>query len=173
MWVVSFKGNGMGIQPSGVISLIGRFTRVKGPQVVLFGASTTQGFSLSNPFTSGLMRAWLLPKPEKPSLLRWVSYFGKCVNNKIAIKENVLKRGVLMLDNGLCALCGFVMKKNNHIFLHCQVVWKLWSATPNREGLQTNGKVEAVNKVILAGSKVGRGKILVHWSKIPSRKARL
>lgn len=33
----------------------------------------------------------------------------------------------------MCALCSSSNESKNHLFVHCQVVWKLWSAILNRE----------------------------------------
>lgn len=68
--------------------------------------------------------------PPKVYLLFW-----QVCNNKVASKENLMKRGIVLEDNGLCSLCGQFVESNTHLFLHYSAVWPLWNAILQREGV--------------------------------------
>ncbi|XP_057426328.1 uncharacterized protein LOC130719736 [Lotus japonicus] len=69
--------------------------------------------------------------PPKVGLLFWQ------VNlNKVATKDNLLKRGISLPDNGLCSLCQTTLESGTHLFLHCPKTWILWCFVLAREGVQ-------------------------------------
>ncbi|XP_039058384.1 uncharacterized protein LOC120201940 [Hibiscus syriacus] len=46
---------------------------------------------------------------------------------KLHIKEELSKRGVAGIEDLLCPMCGKGEESISHLFLHCEVVWVLWS----------------------------------------------
>lgn len=68
--------------------------------------------------------------PPKISIFVWQASL-----NRIAVRENLVKRGLLVENQGRCSLCGLVMESTKHLLLHCTKIWKLWCDIMNREGL--------------------------------------
>ncbi|KAE8726194.1 Pantothenate kinase 2 [Hibiscus syriacus] len=68
-------------------------------------------------------------------------------NNKgrVAVKAELLKRGVTGIDDLLCPMCGKCEEPVSHMFLHCEVVWDLWN-----EIIFQNGKVDIALLFFLA-----------------------
>lgn len=79
---------------------------------------------------------WVIPSktrkalPPKVGLLFW-----QACKNKVATMVNLISRGVVLPDSGLCVLCGTEPETSSHLFMHCSVSWGLWAAIMNREGL--------------------------------------
>lgn len=79
---------------------------------------------------------WAVPSkvrkiiPPKIGLLFW-----QVCHNKIACKNNLLRRGVSLEDNGVCSLCNLEPETTEHLFVHCRVIWGLWTDIISREGV--------------------------------------
>lgn len=80
--------------------------------------------------------AWIIPKkmqrivPPKVALFLW-----QTSANKIAVKHNLMARGVVIENEGLCSSCGIVIETTGHLMLSCTYSWKLWYAVMSREGV--------------------------------------
>jgi len=48
----------------------------------------------------------------------------RVIENKVASKANLEKRGI-GIDNNLCCLCRMSEKSTNHLFFRCKVAWLL------------------------------------------------
>jgi len=48
------------------------------------------------------------------------------LNNSIAIKDNLLGRGVILVSSSLCGLCGEEEEIVCHLIFKCKVVWRIW-----------------------------------------------
>ncbi|KAE8734648.1 hypothetical protein F3Y22_tig00000738pilonHSYRG00149 [Hibiscus syriacus] len=55
------------------------------------------------------------------------TFVWQVAHQRVAVKEELLKRGVVGIDDPLCSLCGREMESVTHLFLHCEVVWGLWA----------------------------------------------
>lgn len=64
-----------------------------------------------------------------------VIFLWQAALNRIAVKENLQQRGVLVENGGLCSICGIVVESTSHLLLHCETIWKLWCSIFLREGL--------------------------------------
>lgn len=64
-----------------------------------------------------------------------VIFLWQAALNKIAVKENLLKRGVAVENAGLCSICGTHMESTSHLLLLCEPIWSLWSSIFAREGV--------------------------------------
>lgn len=53
----------------------------------------------------------------------------------MAVKENLIKRGVAIENGGLCDSCGLVLESVAHLALWCNVSWKFWYLTMVRVGI--------------------------------------
>ncbi|XP_057444195.1 uncharacterized protein LOC130736373 [Lotus japonicus] len=53
--------------------------------------------------------------------------------NRIATKENLLRRGVAFEDGTTCVLCSTFAELVAHLFLHCPKVWQMWVNVLHRE----------------------------------------
>ena len=62
-------------------------------------------------------------------------FFWQAVHNRIAVKANLLSRGMTLGDNGICSGCGKTVETTNHAFLGCEKSIVLWYAIMAREGL--------------------------------------
>ncbi|XP_039017176.1 uncharacterized protein LOC120148050 [Hibiscus syriacus] len=49
-------------------------------------------------------------------------------HQRVPVKEELAKRGVAEIVDQLCVLCGREVESISHLFLHCRVVWGLWSS---------------------------------------------
>lgn len=66
--------------------------------------------------------------PPKVAVFLW-----QATLNKIAVKENLVKRGLIIENKGRCCLCGLVAEPTMHLMLHCSLTWQLWCGVVNRE----------------------------------------
>lgn len=98
---------------------------------------------------------WVLPRAIQKVVRPKVSlFFGKSMENKVAAKENLLKRGLFLEDEGLCSLSGAIREATSHMFLSCIVSWRLWSKRLDRENLLVlsgNFKMALVGMVFSQG----------------------
>lgn len=85
---------------------------------------------------SPLPGAWNIPKrlrkiiPPKLSLFLW-----QAVYNKIAVKSNLVERGMTLENEGRCSLCGLVVESVTHLLLACEKTYPLWYGVLHREGV--------------------------------------
>ncbi|XP_039035963.1 uncharacterized protein LOC120172618 [Hibiscus syriacus] len=66
-------------------------------------------------------RIWAGIAPPRVETFVW-----QVAHQRVAVKEELLKRGVVGIDDPLCSLCGREMKSVTHLFLHCEVVWEIY-----------------------------------------------
>ncbi|XP_039053775.1 uncharacterized protein LOC120195910 [Hibiscus syriacus] len=60
--------------------------------------------------------------PPRVELFVW-----QLVQHRVPVKEELAKRGVAEIVDQRCVLCGREVESVSHLFLHCRVVWGLWS----------------------------------------------
>lgn len=79
---------------------------------------------------------WTIPKrlrkiiPPKVALFLWQSVF-----NKIAVKANLVERGMALENAGRCNMCGLKVESVAHLLLACVKTGPLSSGILNREGV--------------------------------------
>ncbi|KAE8704873.1 hypothetical protein F3Y22_tig00110435pilonHSYRG00103 [Hibiscus syriacus] len=66
---------------------------------------------------------WLGNAPPRVELFVW-----QLVQHRVPVKEELAKRGVAEIVDQRCVLCGREVESVSHLFLHCRVVWGLWSS---------------------------------------------
>ncbi|KAE8675548.1 RecQ-mediated genome instability protein 1 [Hibiscus syriacus] len=54
------------------------------------------------------------------------TFVWQLAHHRVAVKEELLKRGVTGVEDTLCPLCRKCNESVSHLFLHCDVVWDLW-----------------------------------------------
>ncbi|XP_039026469.1 uncharacterized protein LOC120160094 [Hibiscus syriacus] len=85
-----------------------------------------QLISLLNSTTLSLLEEdcwiWLGVAPPRVEAFVW-----QAAHQRVAVKEELLTRGVTGIDDLLCPMCGKCEESISHLFLHCEVVWFLWS----------------------------------------------
>ncbi|KAE8682317.1 Polynucleotide adenylyltransferase family protein isoform 4 [Hibiscus syriacus] len=64
---------------------------------------------------------WVGIAPPRVETFLW-----QVVHLRVAVKEELLKRGVAGIEDPLCPLCGRFGESVPHLFLHCEVAWGLW-----------------------------------------------
>lgn len=55
--------------------------------------------------------------------------------NRIALKENLIRRGMEIENGGLCDSCGLHVESSSHLSLCCAKSWCFWCETLKREGI--------------------------------------
>ncbi|XP_039050911.1 uncharacterized protein LOC120192145 [Hibiscus syriacus] len=55
------------------------------------------------------------------------SFVWQLAHHRVAVKEELLKRGVTGVEDNVCPLCKKCNESISHLFLHCDVVWDLWA----------------------------------------------
>ncbi|KAE8717060.1 hypothetical protein F3Y22_tig00110065pilonHSYRG00307 [Hibiscus syriacus] len=65
---------------------------------------------------------WRGVVPPKAETFLW-----QIVKQKLAVKSELIKRGVQGIDDVLCPLCKKVEESSSHLFFTCPVVWLLWN----------------------------------------------
>ncbi|XP_057452783.1 uncharacterized protein LOC130744629 [Lotus japonicus] len=79
---------------------------------------------------------WVVPAyvrkivPPKVVLFLW-----QAAENKIAVLDNLHRRGVAVDAEAACAICGQASESVAHLLLHCDFMWGLWSRVLCREGV--------------------------------------
>ncbi|XP_039009369.1 uncharacterized protein LOC120137754 [Hibiscus syriacus] len=56
------------------------------------------------------------------------TFVWQLAHQRVPVKEELLKRGVAEIVDPSCPLCGREVESVPHLFLHCEVVWGLWSS---------------------------------------------
>ena len=87
---------------------------VKSTYTVLKGETEGENSRLYNFF----WKTKVLPSTQVTTL--------RVVENKIASKANLERRGVELMNN-LCCLCGTSVETTSHIFVGCRVSWLVWN----------------------------------------------
>ncbi|KAE8689350.1 Pescadillo-like protein [Hibiscus syriacus] len=54
------------------------------------------------------------------------TFVWQLAHHRVAVKEELLKRGVTGVEDTMCSLCRKCNESVSHLFLHCDVVWDLW-----------------------------------------------
>ncbi|XVE77345.1 hypothetical protein DITRI_Ditri13aG0055200 [Diplodiscus trichospermus] len=65
------------------------------------------------------------------------------MQGKVAVKVNLLARGILSVTNDRCSLCGSESETTNHLFFSCKVSWIVWSHWSNLWGISWAGSMKA------------------------------
>lgn len=60
--------------------------------------------------------------PHRIEIFAWLS-----IMEKINTRSKLLKIGVIAQENSLCVLCNSHIETTNHLVIHCQLSWLLWS----------------------------------------------
>ncbi|KAE8687175.1 hypothetical protein F3Y22_tig00111022pilonHSYRG00184 [Hibiscus syriacus] len=55
------------------------------------------------------------------------SFVWQLAHHRVAVKEELLKRGVSGVEDSVCPLCRKYNETVSHLFLHYEVVWVLWA----------------------------------------------
>ncbi|KAG5541541.1 hypothetical protein RHGRI_021393 [Rhododendron griersonianum] len=69
-----------------------------------------------------LMAVWKNIVPPKVELFVWMA-----MQNCIASKSSLVRRGILHSNLDLCPLCNASGESPVHLLLHCDVAWNVWS----------------------------------------------
>jgi len=70
---------------------------------------------------------WKSPTPSKVVVFSW-----KLLHGRIPTKDNLARRNYVSLAVNLnCVFCGGKTKTANHLFLYCQIVFKVWNMIMN------------------------------------------
>lgn len=64
---------------------------------------------------------WKAVVPSNSIALGW-----KALINRIQTKDNLVKRGISIVDP-CCSLCSGPVESVDHLFLHCESAWQVWS----------------------------------------------
>src|ERR1044072_3159829 len=81
--------------------------------------------------------AWTIPKrtrkifPPKVVMFLW-----KAMENKIAAKENLMDKGIVVENEGRCSICAMEIESTRHLLMICNLSWMCWSMILARESLQ-------------------------------------
>jgi hypothetical protein len=73
-------------------------------------------------------RVWQTQAPTQAAFFAWLAALGK-----ILTMNNLRKRHVILVDR--CCMCKCNGESVNHLLLHCDVAYALWSALFTRFGL--------------------------------------
>ena len=71
---------------------------------------------------SFLNSVWVGIVPPKVELFCW-----QVLRERVVVKMELVKRNLLSSERSLCTFFNIVFESVNHLFLHCQVAWKLWT----------------------------------------------
>ena len=73
----------------------------------------------SSPIYCRLWRCKALPSVV---FLAW-----RVMENRIATRVNLVRRGGVVVENSVCCLCGKVDESSSHLFVVCDFTWRVWS----------------------------------------------
>lgn len=62
-------------------------------------------------------------------------FIWQAIDGKIAVLENLRKRGVVVDGEGVCVLCGQSLETEYHLLVACRFVIELWNRIMAREGV--------------------------------------
>lgn len=80
---------------------------------------------------------WVVPeKVRKVVPPKVVLFVWQLLENRVAVKSNLISRGLTIEDGGLCSLCGLAVETTSHLFLTCNHAWSMLSHVLWREGVQ-------------------------------------
>lgn len=88
--------------------------------------SFQRAFSRGDPVSERWLNLWGLPAPLKVKCFVWL-----LLRDRVAVRERLLRLGVIEVDRSSCPLCGTVVESCWHLFMHCDRVYKLWSRLTN------------------------------------------
>ncbi|KAE8671815.1 kinase-related family protein [Hibiscus syriacus] len=97
--------------------------------------------------------------PPRVETLVW-----QIVLQKIAVKSELVKRGVQGIEDGLCPLCKMVEESSSHLFFSCSVAWSLWNKFLNFWRFSSVFSAEAKN-FLLAWDELKSNSVI--WTFIP------
>ena len=72
---------------------------------------------------SFLNSVWADIVPPKVELFCW-----QVLRERVVVNMELVKRNLLSFKRSLCTFCNTVLESVNHLFLHYQMAWKLWTA---------------------------------------------
>ncbi|GKV49874.1 hypothetical protein SLEP1_g56597 [Rubroshorea leprosula] len=80
-----------------------------------------------------LSKVWNVFTPNKIAAFSW-----QVVQDRAPTKLNLLKRGIFQnISECMCDLCGRECEDSNHLFIHCIVAYRLWTACFKWWGVST------------------------------------
>ncbi|KAG9449626.1 hypothetical protein H6P81_009591 [Aristolochia fimbriata] len=115
---------------SSLESLIGSFYKDDGRLDSLIWSPSMDGsFTVASAYSVLLpssdahvsRRAWQLSAPPKVQFFNWSALHGKILT------RDVLARRGQQLNSLFCPLCDTWMETTNHLLLHCEYTWKIWT----------------------------------------------
>ncbi|KAG9442593.1 hypothetical protein H6P81_018447 [Aristolochia fimbriata] len=115
---------------SSLESLIGSFYKDDDrPDSLIWSPSTDGSFTMAFAYKALLpssdahvsRRAWQLLAPPKVQFFIWSSLHGKILT------RDVLARRGQQLNSLLCPSCDTWMETADHLLLHCEYTWKIWT----------------------------------------------
>jgi len=66
---------------------------------------------------------WKCSAPSKVAVLSWKGF-----HNRLSTRVNLIRRNAFPPDAiSLCVFCNDADESTNHLFLHCDVSWKIWA----------------------------------------------
>lgn len=124
-----------------LIAVINLMVPSKGTYSIIWKRAPDGIFSVKNGYSAAEIRvygstSWLLSKhcrkliPHKVCLFMW-----QLKENRVAFKENLMKRGVTIENGGNCETCGLMLESSLHLALWCNLSWKFRYTTMAREGI--------------------------------------
>jgi hypothetical protein len=72
---------------------------------------------------------WRVKAPTRVAFFVWSATLGKILTH-----DNLLKRNVIVME--WCCLCKKSVESIDHLLLHCEVAWALWSYVLNLFGVE-------------------------------------
>ncbi|KAK8495819.1 hypothetical protein V6N12_000685 [Hibiscus sabdariffa] len=106
-----------------------------------------QGHGDSN---SARQIAILCGSPPKVEVFTWL-----VIHQRIPVRVELAARGMSLLDNILCPLCGLVPESVAHLLFNCVVSWKIWTRCAAFWGLSIvfPGDPRARNDIIFSNGR--------------------
>ncbi|XP_057452077.1 uncharacterized protein LOC130743872 [Lotus japonicus] len=108
---------------------------------IVWSGATNGLFTVKEAYSAAELRmfgpvSWLISKqcrkiiPPKVGLFVW-----QLMENSVAVKENLLKRGMTIENGGICDLCGLYVESVQHLMLGCDKSWRFWSTIMAQDGI--------------------------------------
>ncbi|XP_057452298.1 uncharacterized protein LOC130744125 [Lotus japonicus] len=110
---------------------------------------------------------WSVPQFLRPILPSKIALFlWQVQKNRIASKENLEQRGVVLENGASCIFCLSTTETVAHLFLHCPQIWMLWTAVLQREGIMWSIP-ESVSTLLAEWSLLRKNTSRILWELIP------
>ncbi|XVE77291.1 hypothetical protein DITRI_Ditri13aG0050600 [Diplodiscus trichospermus] len=49
------------------------------------------------------------------------------MRRRVAVRSNLAKRGLMQWSEALCPFCRMELESSEHLFISCELVWRIWS----------------------------------------------